>query len=154
MIAKNKLHLRVRITTLVVISCAILMLLPVIGEWILFSSASSGNVSLTRRLIVCGVDPNTPRADRGNAVVRSAESGHLENLKILLMAGADPNSHTDTGRSALMFAAENGHIEIVKLLINAGANVNMSDGGGYTALSLAQGQNEIISLIRLHSVKK
>ncbi len=53
-----------------------------------------------------------------------------------------------------MFAAENGHIETVKFLINAGANVDMSDGGGYTALSLAQGRNEIISFLRLHSVKK
>ncbi|KAI0532541.1 hypothetical protein GGR58DRAFT_489880 [Xylaria digitata] len=66
----------------------------------------------------------------------------------LLQHGADVNTIDPNGGEPLLTAVRNGTPEMVQLLLRYGANKEIVDGSGSTPLDLAQGSEEIISLLQ------
>ena len=96
----------------------------------LIAAAQMGELSVVRRLLDHGVDPNTPRDidlgdevfhEEGAAVWEAAAQGHLEVVRELLKRGAKPNEVLYASGWPVTIADSYGHAEVVELLTAHGA---------------------------------
>lgn len=129
-------------------------------------AARNGHTEIVKLLLAAGADVNQISEVEGDsALMQAAAQGCTESVKLLLAAGANVNDTDEEGRSALIQAArpygpgpdyagcqdKNG---VVRELIAAGADVNIVDKDGNTALSVAQGDKEIVELLKSYGAKE
>lgn len=110
----------------------------------LFSAASTGDVTLIKRLIDGGADLAALDEAGETALMHAAHAGHLEAVKTLLAAGAAPDFKSEQGWTALAKAAYNaetecGYPQVIASLHAAGADLDTRIFFGITPLMLAAG---------------
>ncbi|KAG8820239.1 hypothetical protein FRC17_010213 [Serendipita sp. 399] len=90
------------------------------------AAASGGFVTIARRLLEEGADPNAPYCRRFHRPLQAAaSSGNVEVVALLLEAGADVNaSGGGEFGTALHAAARQGSGEIIQLLIDNGHDID------------------------------
>lgn len=99
-----------------------------------------GDTDGVRRLLLAGVDPNTPPGpdDRGmTALMFAGWRGHDEIISLLIAAGANVNATSTSGQTSLMYAAFGGHAIAVQTLLAARANPNITSNHGESPLMVA-----------------
>jgi len=94
---------------------------PAAQRMALHSAAASGNVTLLRKLLDAGVDPNGGVKTGPTPLMRAAAQGQVEAVHLLLTRGADIHARDPEGRTALRLAAQARHRRVVTLLKKAGA---------------------------------
>ncbi|KAI0021956.1 hypothetical protein F4780DRAFT_259030 [Xylariomycetidae sp. FL0641] len=92
------------------------------------------------------VNPESPT--HSTALHRAVSGGHVGIAEVLLQNGANIDAPNQAGRTALLAAASNRDVGMVDLLLRYGADKNVSDRLGATAYQLADGSEEILSLLR------
>lgn len=95
-------------------------------------AARVGEVSVVRKLLAAGADPNA-RNESGSvplALALNATNCRIETVRALLEGGASPHVTSIGAAEPLVAALYTGNpsLEIVKLLVAAGANVNANGG--------------------------
>lgn len=122
------------------------------GVYPIHNAAYSGNLALTRALLLAGAAVNSRcsldgpsgkdgRCDTYNYCCSSpyplhcaSERGHLEVMRELVASGADIEARDCKGRTALHYAAKHAAYEAGMVLIQAGADVSARDDSGATPL--------------------
>ena len=117
-----------------------------------------GDVSLIRKIIDAGADPNE-RSKEGWTPLHGAISGNKrhEIIKTLIECGADPNARTMDGRTPLhTLASKHKSSDInylnIRELVKGGANTMIPDNNGMIPLDYAsRTRNKVVlrELIRL-----
>lgn len=102
----------------------------------LVEAAEKGDISLVRRIIRQGTDPNATN-HHWTALHAAAIKGNTQLASLLIRKGADINSLDKLGATPLYYAASYGHNEFIKLLIDKGANINTFTYRGRTAIMQA-----------------
>jgi len=82
----------------------------------LHSAAACRSLTVCRRLLEAGADPNRRQRGGFTALHSAALHGEAELVELLLEAGADPVISAEDGRTAADFAAEGGHTGIEQRL--------------------------------------
>jgi hypothetical protein len=86
------------------------------------------------------------------AMCDAVVSGNVNAASELLNKGADPNGRYK-GIGWLHMACLNDHAAIVALLIQRGADVNVKDRYGSRPVDHAEGNDDILALLRQHRAK-
>ena len=102
-------------------------------------AASVGDVTIVRRLLSRGVDPNNRDESGYSAFVYACGQGHADIAKTMIEGGAHVND--DTATSPLILATTKCHVDIVKLLLEHGATIDQRDSTGRTPLLVACEKN-------------
>lgn len=85
-------------------------------------ASKTGHVTVVRRLLGAGADPNTPTATGVIPLHFAAGAGSPETIRVLVDHGADANAREGAyGQTPLMFAASYGRVEAVEALLSRGA---------------------------------
>jgi ankyrin repeat protein len=107
------------------------------GEWrdeALLEAAGKGPVSLVRRLLDAGADPDV--SDYRTALGNAVEYRQLETMQVLIDAGADVDAAGSSGAAPLGDACANRHLKGAKLLVESGAEPNCCDNRKNPALGV------------------
>jgi ankyrin repeat protein len=105
------------------------------GRTLLHHAVDYGYVSIVKRLLDRGVNPNEVD-DAGMTPLHMAR--RLDVAKLLLLHGANPNVKTKyDGRTPLHYAAAEGRLAIIALLLRHDAYIDARDNYGKTPLYLA-----------------
>jgi uncharacterized protein len=98
-------------------------------------AVSINDVPGVKRLLVRGVDPNTPDKSGDPALIIAARAGALEMVQALIAGRAKVNIRSLHGDTAIMTASIGGHFAIVRFLREkANAEINFE---GWTPLAYA-----------------
>ena len=114
-----------------------------------------GQVSLAKKLLDSGVNPNICDKSGKSLLLLSLEKGDFELAEFLLKGGAEIDCRDARGWSALVHASFNGWKEIAEFLLDHGATVNLCTNEGWNALvvAYAYGHSEIVDLLQSHGGK-
>ncbi|KAJ7595574.1 ankyrin repeat-containing domain protein [Mycena floridula] len=123
---------------------------PEIGEAVLQTASSNGNLDIVKLLIGKGVSPKN-----GQILHEACYYGHLEVVKVLVENGEDVNM-LDGWRPALLAAIDGNKKEVAEFLIQSGADVNATGGNPSTPLQLAiqTGHKDIEDILRSHGARE
>jgi len=109
-------------------SCALLMLLSVIGfaagRSDVADAAMKGDKAAVRSLIQQKADVNTPQLDGATALHWAVYRGDKELTDMLIRAGANVKAANREGSTPMWLASVNGDAAILSALISAGADPN------------------------------
>lgn len=107
--------------------CQLLENLEEMSEMIIemHRAAVEGDVTIVRRLLSRGVDPNKRDESGSTAFMYACDQGHVDIAKMMIEYGARVNDDSIT--SPLILATAKCHVDIVKLLLEHGATVDQRD---------------------------
>jgi uncharacterized protein len=113
-------------------------------------AASTGDLSVLKKMIAEGADVNYKDTDGWSALTEATLTGQIEAVKILIDSHADVNMKHQKGWTALMVAAEKNQKQAAELLLKAGADSNIRSDDGATAAMIAmkQGNNDLAELLK------
>jgi ankyrin repeat protein len=123
------------------------------GMSVLMIAASKGRMEIAKLLINKGADVNAKGESGGTPLMYAASAEQTEIAKLLINKGANVNAKDTKGVTPLMLAAGAKRTEIAELLITKGADVNAKDNKGDTAISYAEGNSDMVTLLRQAGVK-
>jgi ankyrin repeat protein len=86
----------------------------------LHSAVARGDLTICRRLLSAGANPDRQQQAGYTALMSAALHGNRELADLLLEHGADRAIQSDDGRTAADFAKEGGHSELAQLLAAGG----------------------------------
>jgi ankyrin repeat protein len=114
---------------------------------LLYNSCRRGILSLTRFLLLKGVDPESVGED-GNAALQAAiNNGFTYIVEILLKYGANANGQGDNG-NILQAAINTGSADIIEIVLKYGADANArGDNGSILQAAINNGSIEIIEIL-------
>jgi ankyrin repeat protein len=119
--------------------------------FVLHIAAIHGNVAIVQALIKHGWDVNGRNKNQMTALFVASD---MSMIKTLVACGADVNALNRTGGTPLFLAVLRQDPSAVKLLIDHNAKVDAMDTNGETALRLAQGNAEIIQMLKRAGAKE
>jgi ankyrin repeat protein len=128
-------------------------------EWVDFTgqtpfvrAAQSADVTVMRRLLAKGADPNITTFHGTTALMAAAgvnwvvgqttsdgAAAQLDAVRLCLEVGGEPNAVNEMGLAAIHGAANRGSDDIIELLVRRGAKVDLKDKEGRTPLTWAEG---------------
>lgn len=108
----------------------------------------AGNDRAVEALFASGVDVNAKNKFGVTSLMIAASNGSVASLKALLARGADVHARNVNGNTALFYAVLAGRADAVRVLIHAGAKVDDTNAKGETPLSLAQGADDIATILK------
>ncbi len=106
------------------------------------------DIQKVKLLINKGANVNAKGPSGTTPLMYAVTAEQIEIANLLIATGADVNAKNSNGITPLMVAANGERTEMAKLLITKGANVNAKDKWGMTALSRAEGNSDMIKLLR------
>lgn len=122
------------------------------GHSALVVACYTGNISITRLLLVRGAEPNRPvESHDGQTPLHIAvQRGHWFLAQLLLMFGADASVVNNDEVAVIHYAAWNGDEDLVRALVACGANVFAADAFGSLPLMYVEGHNnhEVVEVLR------
>lgn len=117
-------------------------------------AAKEGYFSIAKLLLEKEAEIDLQRLAGETALYEAARWGHANVVKLLLDNGADitiSNSYQDT---PLHGAVLEGYLDVVKVLIERGANINAKNGDYQTVLEVAEGNEELITILKSAGARK
>lgn len=113
------------------------------GKTALQNAVSNCEVSMVRKLLHYGADPNVKDASSYTPLHLAAMqwSSSAQMVKVLLKYGARINAKTDDGLTPLHLASQMGNLDAVRALLNNGASISIKSTSNKTALNLAKKEN-------------
>lgn len=121
------------------------------GVKALFDACTKGDDLMIKKLIVVGVNVNTPYEEGKTPLVQAVYYGHVGAVKTLIAAKANVNHVTGNGLNILMHACYGGdRTEIVSILLQAGADPTIRSRWGTNTLEYAKHQHrsQIVELLK------
>jgi ankyrin repeat protein len=100
----------------------------------LSAAAKRGDVSLVKKLLSSGADPNAVDPEGGTPLQYATSSAKIEVVRALLAGGANVRANSPDGYSVLHVVAVDREVQIAELLLAAGADVNARTTNGTTPL--------------------
>lgn len=119
-------------------------LAPIYPEIRLIQAVSVHNTEEVKRLLECGVNPNSTDSQLRSALHVAVSKGYTDIVQLLLSYGADPNKRDVIYNTPLHLAACIHNLSIISMLINAKADVSCLDMHGRNPLQLASSKLEIL----------
>jgi uncharacterized protein len=113
-------------------------------------AASTGDVSVVKKMIEEGADVNYKDSDGWSALSEASLAGQVDVLKLLIDSHVDVNLKHQKGWTALMVAAQKNQIQAAQVLLKAGADPKIRSDDGVTAAMIAikQGNNDLAELLK------
>ncbi|KAI0545222.1 hypothetical protein F4679DRAFT_485269 [Xylaria curta] len=121
------------------------------GSKPLYLAVELGSPDIVALLLQAGADVesfNASSQECSTALQRAVDGDRMEIAELLLKHGADVNSIDPRGRTPLLTAIKNRTPEMVELLLRYGADKEATDRSGSTVFVLAQGSEQITSLLQ------
>ncbi|KAH9906808.1 hypothetical protein F4778DRAFT_723465 [Xylariomycetidae sp. FL2044] len=115
----------------------------------LYFAADLGYLEAVELLLFAGASEESVNDETHlTALHRAVENKHMRIAETLLQYGASANGTGLAPRTPLTTAVEHHNIEMVQLLLRYGADKDAVDRSGSTAFTLAEGSDEILSILR------
>ncbi|KAJ8933683.1 hypothetical protein NQ318_011459 [Aromia moschata] len=117
---------------------------PIYQEIKLVQAVNLHNTEEVKKLLDCGVSPNSTDTEMRSALHVAVSKGYTDIVKLLLVHGADPNKRDIIQNTPLHLAACVHNFAIISMLINAKADVSCLDIHGRNPLQLASSKLQIL----------
>ncbi|KAI9642366.1 hypothetical protein NHQ30_009170 [Ciborinia camelliae] len=123
------------------------------GCKLLYIAAASGYTSIVELLLQHHADVESYNSStKRTALYQAVENGHREVATILLDRGADIETRSEDGWTPLINAVKKRDLNLVELLLKRGASTKIQLMYDQTLEDLAEGDNELKSLLLSHQV--
>ncbi|GAA5851295.1 hypothetical protein JCM8547_004198 [Rhodosporidiobolus lusitaniae] len=115
-----------------------------VGNTVLMSAATSGNLEIVTLLLGAGADVHATNSKGATALHYAASKGHVNIGRLLITKGADVNARDKANQLPLHRAATTGSVAFVHLILQSKSpnkpekpRLNLQDRAGNTPLHLA-----------------
>ena len=116
----------------------------------LLEASEKGDVTLAKRLLAAGADPNAYKDEMKRTSLHHASSyGHAPLVRLLVESGARAEAKSAAGRTPLHEACLGGHLDVVEILAGCCEEVDDADRDRRTAAHLAalHGETECLNCV-------
>ena len=119
------------------------------GRTALMQASLHGHEAAAEALLNAGAKVDRTDREGYTSLMFAAEENQAATVRLLLARGAQINATDIHHHTALLLTIPQGHVDMAQLLLERGADVDISDQDGKIATSSANGNDDMVQLVKM-----